>query len=210
MSLYDDLGLGPDATEAEIKAAHRRAAKRHHPDAGGDRDEFERVQRAALILRDPAKRERYDRDGTIEDGPSPLDFELQGAVSLINDAFSAALASASNLATVNIIANAKTVLQHSITNIEQEQAAARGELGKFRKARKRVKHKGNGPNILGDIIDDRIRNCEARIKATDINLGAHKRALKMLADYDWEVDAAPDWAFFTEALPRGLSGSTTP
>lgn len=41
------LGLkGPNTTEAEIKAAHRRLISEHHPDAGGDTDKAARINRA--------------------------------------------------------------------------------------------------------------------------------------------------------------------
>lgn len=209
MSLYDDLGLAPDATDAEIRAAHRRAAKRHHPDAGGKREEFERVQRAALILRDPAKRERYDRDGTVDDDAT-IDRELQGAVSLMNEVFQAALSTAPSLERIDIIGGAKTMLGESIRHVEQHKGKARAEMRKFEKAAKRLQHKGKGPNMLGQIIDDQIKSCQAQIAACDINISAHKRAQTMLDEYDWAVDAAPAWADLDLGDLRGLTGSTRP
>lgn len=209
MSLYDDLGIAPDASDAEIKAAHRRAAKRHHPDAGGKREDFERVQRAALILRDPGKRQRYDRDGTVEDDAS-IDHELQGAVSLMNEVFQAALASSPSLERTDIIGSAKAILAESIRNVEQQQARARADMRRFEKAATRLKHKGKGPNMLGQIIDDQIKGCQAHIAALDINIVAHKRATTMLGEYDWTVDRAPDWHDFARAEPSGLTGLLRP
>ncbi|MFA7604519.1 MAG: DnaJ domain-containing protein [Novosphingobium sp.] len=58
MSLYDDLGVAPDASARDINAAYRRQAKKHHPDAGGDADQFARINRAAVVLRDPERRDR--------------------------------------------------------------------------------------------------------------------------------------------------------
>jgi hypothetical protein len=40
------LGVGRDATAAEIRAAYRRAAKLAHPDLGGSSEAFRRVQAA--------------------------------------------------------------------------------------------------------------------------------------------------------------------
>ncbi len=42
---FSALGLGIDATTAEVKQAYRRLAKQHHPDSGGDPAEFKRVRR---------------------------------------------------------------------------------------------------------------------------------------------------------------------
>lgn len=41
------LGLKPTATEAEVKAAYRAAARRLHPDAGGDEVAFRELAAAA-------------------------------------------------------------------------------------------------------------------------------------------------------------------
>lgn len=40
------LGVNRMAPEADIRAKYRELAKRHHPDVGGDRVEFERIQQA--------------------------------------------------------------------------------------------------------------------------------------------------------------------
>lgn len=40
------LGLGPTATREQIKAAHRELSGKHHPDAGGNEDEFKKIQAA--------------------------------------------------------------------------------------------------------------------------------------------------------------------
>lgn len=43
---YAALGLEPDATTAEVKAAYRRLVKIHHPDVGGNPAEFIRIHAA--------------------------------------------------------------------------------------------------------------------------------------------------------------------
>lgn len=44
------LGLNGDIDEPRVRAAFKTAAKRHHPDAGGDRDEFVRAKEARDCL----------------------------------------------------------------------------------------------------------------------------------------------------------------
>ncbi|MTV26321.1 molecular chaperone DnaJ [Nitriliruptoraceae bacterium ZYF776] len=61
--LYELLGVDRDATPDQIKRAYRRAAREHHPDAGGDEETFKQVTHAYQVLTDPQKRERYDRFG---------------------------------------------------------------------------------------------------------------------------------------------------
>lgn len=64
-TLYDKLGVQPDATEEEIKRAYRKAAMRWHPDrnAGAEdaaRAAFQDIKDAYGILSDRVQRQVYD------------------------------------------------------------------------------------------------------------------------------------------------------
>lgn len=63
--LYGELGLLPDATEAEIRVAYRHKVRASHPDLNqADPDAPPRMTRlniAAKVLLDPALRRAYDR-----------------------------------------------------------------------------------------------------------------------------------------------------
>ncbi|MCE2763067.1 MAG: J domain-containing protein [Ilumatobacteraceae bacterium] len=65
---YRRLGVAPDATAEQIRAAYREAARRHHPDAraargsAGSDDEMAAVNEAWRVLSDPVARARYDAD----------------------------------------------------------------------------------------------------------------------------------------------------
>lgn len=66
---YRELGVPHGATDEQIKAAHRRLAKRFHPDASsGERERFMAVQEAYLLLTDPLRR----RDWDIRNAPGPV------------------------------------------------------------------------------------------------------------------------------------------
>jgi len=66
---YRELGVPRGATDDQIKAAHRRLAKRFHPDASsGERERFMAIQEAYLLLTDPLRR----RDWDARHAPGPV------------------------------------------------------------------------------------------------------------------------------------------
>ena len=61
---YQTLEVNPAATQAEIKQAYRRMAKRFHPDSNHniqDSDRIRRINAAYEVLNDPQQRRFYDR-----------------------------------------------------------------------------------------------------------------------------------------------------
>ena len=78
---YRVLGVESSASAEDIKRAYRRAASRHHPDKGGDTQQFQEIEEAYRVLSDPAQRQQYDNPGikiNINGGGfqhTPFDFD---------------------------------------------------------------------------------------------------------------------------------------
>jgi DnaJ-class molecular chaperone len=80
--LYGILGIPKTATEAEIKSAYRKLARKYHPDVNKDSreaaDRFREISAAYEILQDKEKRKKYD-DGEIDGNGRPAGFGAGGA-----------------------------------------------------------------------------------------------------------------------------------
>ena len=80
-NLYHVLGVSKDATEAEIKSAYRKLARKYHPDVNKDNkeaaDKFKEVSCAYDILGNKEKRQKYDNNEIDAEG-KPTGFGAGG------------------------------------------------------------------------------------------------------------------------------------
>eukprot|EP00005_Dracoamoeba_jomungandri_P005278 CAMPEP_0174250348 /NCGR_PEP_ID=MMETSP0439-20130205/546_1 /TAXON_ID=0 /ORGANISM="Stereomyxa ramosa, Strain Chinc5" /LENGTH=343 /DNA_ID=CAMNT_0015330385 /DNA_START=23 /DNA_END=1054 /DNA_ORIENTATION=+ len=65
---YEVLGIGKNASDADIKKAYKKGALRYHPDRNPDNQEeatekFKEISEAYEVLSDPEKKKTYDRFG---------------------------------------------------------------------------------------------------------------------------------------------------
>ncbi len=68
---YKVMGVARDATEAQIKQAYRKLARKYHPDVSKEKDaeaRFKDLGEAYEVLKNPEKRAAYDQLGS---GPRP-------------------------------------------------------------------------------------------------------------------------------------------
>ncbi|REG90973.1 DnaJ C-terminal domain-containing protein [Algoriphagus antarcticus] len=78
---YSVLGIAKNASEADIKKAYRKQARKYHPDVNPDdktaEHKFKEVNEANEVLSDPEKRKKYDKYG--KDWKHADQFEQAGA-----------------------------------------------------------------------------------------------------------------------------------
>lgn len=59
MDYYKVLGVNENSSDDEIKKSYRKLSLKHHPDRGGNANEFKKINEAYQTLGDPKKRQMY-------------------------------------------------------------------------------------------------------------------------------------------------------
>ncbi len=91
---YEVLGVSKDASDAEIKSAFRKLAKKYHPDVSKEEnaaEKFKEAQEAYAVLSDKEKRSKYDQFGHAAfdgaNGFSGFDFNDIDMSDILHDIF---------------------------------------------------------------------------------------------------------------------------
>ena len=153
-TLYEILGVTKDATQEEIKKAHRYLVKRLHPDVQetGNAEQFKKVQEAYDVLSDEEMRKRYDETGQytrvkdnfyndflnfmssnilqLLESKSDLEFDLFGQIHLTIDSY--------------------------ISNGREKIASCREKKAHLELAIEKIKRVDEGENLLRQIVQQRI------------------------------------------------------
>ena len=183
MNPYETLGVDKDATDAAIKAAYRKAARKHHPDRhGGDSSQMQTVNAAYEVLSDPARRKQYDETGSTEKKPS-LEVTLFAAlVEVVADEPG------------NIVNNMEREVSNAIVNGRKEIREAQKPARKLESRIAAVK----GPadrNIIADVLRGRLRTLREAIETDEGRLEMLGRVHDMLREYtSSEANAKPQRA----------------
>lgn len=190
---YEVLGVGKDATDDEINAAFRKAAKQAHPDQDGSTEEFQRVKNASLVLLDPERRKRFDDTGKI-DGGRP-DNHLAEVMEAIATFFVSSLDALDNpmaprLADVNLVEAARTHFGQQVAGANQHIKNIENKVKKFERAIKRLKTKRED-DLIGNMLTRHVSHLNLSIENTKRQVKQFELAITILKDYEFESESTP-------------------
>ena len=178
--LYNILGVERAASPEEIKAAHRRLVKEHHPDKnGGETSQaFLDIQKAYEVLSNLSFRATYDEYGFTEaDNQFSLISGL--AVDVIRHCIKQG-------APPHLIINkAEENLQESLAANEATKKGIEEELGKVAAHKAALKQKKKlKVDMFGQIIDGMIRQKEGDLANIMRTIETHEALLDLLDKYE--------------------------
>lgn len=184
---YDVLGVERSATPGDIKSAHRRRAKATHPDHGGDRQAFEDVTLANVVLSDQGKRAKFDATGEMDaDAAANPD---AAAFGIIGQLIAQALEQEPDPLKMRVVDVLRQVIGDAVHKIDAEVTKHKRSKLRAEKMRERFKRRNpDGENMMARAMDWQIRNLNERLRGPEMALANHKRALEILRDYDFQND----------------------
>jgi curved DNA-binding protein CbpA len=183
--LYAVLDLERDATQGEVHAAYRQAAKVAHPDVGGSLDHWTLVELARDVLSDGVRRAAYDRSG---DTAEPArDSVLERAVPLVSWALDQVMDKESDLARIDVVARLRAVLSERERQAYQHLAKIAARVAAFEAISGRFLTDGDS-NVMASMIAARLDGmAEARVR-TEADIVSVGLALRLLAGFRYRSD----------------------
>lgn len=207
MNLYDILGLTIKATPADIKRAHRAKARQSHPDAGGNREDFEKVQRAYTVLIDPIKRLSYDQTGSVDDKPTN---DTQIILTTIQTIIESHIESAGGTAEYkDLLALTRANFTQGIKVMSEQIAATKDQIKYYERIKKRVKSKSK-VNRLADMLQYKIDTMQHAIAGIEAQKLVAEKALTLLADYSFDQKSSMPSAQQQASTQQYSIGPITP
>lgn len=204
MNLYENLDLSadPPPTAGEIKRAYRKAAKAAHPDTPtGSSEKFQKLTRAYLVLSDPARRQRYDATGDIDE--QTVDNTLSQAVSIIVGAVMSAVDGyvknqSPDPSTVDLVDGVRAFVKGNIAEFEKQKNLMEKAQASLRDIAKRWSVKKKSA-FLKQALDQQAASTAQPLAKISQQIETYKLALELLANSSFDpagagqYHIAPGW-----------------
>lgn len=195
MTLYDVLGVAPDATADQIRRAYRKKAAATHPDRNpGDPDaaaKHRAVTDAYDVLSDPDRRAAYDRDGTTA---APEDRSLEELMEAITPVLIGVMQAAATsplsagLAHTDVVAKVRDHFRKQETDARSVLHKTRRSVTELDAAAARFRVPAGKENFLAGAVKQQADQGRAMITRIEADLALFARALDYLKDCSYRTD----------------------
>ena len=218
MTPYETLGIQPVADIITIERAYKSKARELHPDRGGSEEAFRDVQRAYDVLRDPAKRQEYDRTGKMpDDAHDDTEAEVHG---MVVRAFGAAIAGLLEAGASPKYKDVRELMVQSLNNGRGEQEKALASMlkieaallecvGRFSIAVPLVGQPSE-ENIMQAIVANQVKCIRNDLAGAHKRAELFKRAVELVKRFKFEHYAAKAGFMASASSTFTMRGTWTP
>jgi curved DNA-binding protein CbpA len=183
-NLYETLNVPKDASPEQIKKAHRKAVRKHHPDKKGDPEQFHKVQHAYLVLSNPVRRQKYDETGEDENALSNM---LSEIAEIILPAFDHAFDLAGPAyAYRDLIADTRKLLEERKSKVKAERGNIETRIKRIEQVIKLLKFKEGEADIIGNSFRFRLQKAKQELTTFEQVLASMDAAIEYLKNYGFE------------------------
>jgi curved DNA-binding protein CbpA len=184
---YSILDIGTNATPEEVIAAYKKKARKTHPDLGGDENDFIEVNKAMLILKDPAKRKRFDEEGFVEEGkPDNLySSAIEKVAQFFVQSVEASLHNPLTLDDIDLIKGGVAHFQQQAMQCRQQINEHKTRITKFEGVIKRLKTKRTD-DIITKMMKSHVGQYRRIIDANEYQIKVLEKAIEVIRDYTFE------------------------
>lgn len=181
--LYQILGLLPNCSFEEIKQQFRTLARIHHPDLGGDEEEFKKIRFAYEVLNDAASRAEYDKSGTVKKSDDIRNLAKENLVVIFFN-----LLPQIDPNQHNILEIIRGEIDKSINDMEGNKNDGNTYISKLELVKSKIRKKEDvtdANNLFASLIDNQIDTRNNIKKDTDKRIEIAKEMKKILEDYSY-------------------------
>ena len=200
-SPYKILKIKKTATVEEITKAFRSQSMRHHPDRGGNAEEFQRVRKAYAQLSDPHVKKVGDETGRWDD-MTPNNAQVQ-IIGLLSSVFvgvmSGLLQNNRNPTHENIVSLMKDRLKRDTQTVKDQNQKAAEIIAHLKKIQGRFSTTQE-VNVMEQIVAGQIAGQETQLNNNDVLLKTYTEGITFLEAYGFKMDGWGISSSFTAQL----------
>lgn len=180
--LYEILEIKRTATQTEIKKAHRKLVKKHHPDKGGDKEAFNDIQKAYEVLSNEERRARYDATGEYEE----VRDEFQSKwTEFINSVIMPEIQKRDDY-NFDLMRTTNVVIEDAYDRGEKEIYKVKKKIKLFEGSLLRIRYKGDETDLVSEMIKSEITRGEEMIIRIQKEMKMLDRLKEEVDKYEWE------------------------